>query len=738
MAKKVNNTRPGNTNAAALPGILRSAVQCYEKGDISGAETFARSAIRIDPGNGDALLILGVCAYGMRRYDEACEHYRHALRTSKSPLVYNNLGAALKESGRLDEAIEAYGQALLLKPDYPEAYCNLGNALKDKGDVERAIGAYNQSLGLNPLNPGTLNNLGHALRDAGRFAEAIEAYRKAIQLNPGFADAYRSLGIALRESGRLDEAIGAYRQALALKPDYPEAYYNLGNALREKGSTDEAIDAYRQALALKPDYPEPYCNLGNALREKGDIEGAVSACRQAAAMAPGFAEAYSNLGNALKDQGRIEEAIEAYEQAVRLNPRLLEAHSNLIYSRQFLPGITLERILEDHRQWNAVHCTRYGERRDSFGNSRDPGRVLTLGFVCGDFRMHPVGYFLIRIFEALAKEDVRIVCYANQKAGDDLTSRFRAAASAWRDIYHVSDDEACHMVAKDHVDILFDLTGHIENNRLAIFARKPAPVQITWAGYMATTGMDAMDYIIGDPNEIWEGAEKYYTEKVIRMPDSFVCYEAPPYSPAVSPLPALSRGYVTFGCFNILCKISPQVIAVWRDIFVRLPRSRLVLKTRELSCRSTRERYLGLLGTYGIDPHRVDLIGRTPHKEHMESYGEIDIALDTFPFSGSTTTLESLWMGVPVITLPGETFAGRHSLSFLSSVGVRETIARDAQDFAEIAVGLAGDIPRLARLRASLRDRFVSSPLCDGTKFARRLMEELRTVWSFWCGDQRT
>ena len=733
MSKKPHNRRYSHAGSSETSGILQMAVQSYQKGDLIEAEAHARNALKIDRQSADALLILGVCAYGMKKYDQACQYYEYALKISKSPLLYNNLGAALMESGKMEEAIHAYREAITLKGDYGEAYCNLGNALRKNGDGDGAIEAYGKSLKLDPSNVMTLYNLGHSLKDGGRIGEAIEAYREAIRLSPGFADAFRSLGVALRTAGRVDEAIDTYRQAIALKPHYPEAYFNLGNVLRDKGSSDEAAVSYRQAIALKPDYAEALSNLGNLLRERGDIEEAVNACRQAITRAPGFAEAYNNLGNALKDQGRVEEAIEAYGHAVRLNPQLPEAHSNLIYSHQFLPEITLEAILRDHRRWNAVHCAAFENKHPSFQNTPDPHRKLVLGFVSGDFRTHPVGYFLITIFEALAREDVEVVCYANQKAYDGLTARFRAASSSWRDIGGLTDDEVCKMVIRDRIDILFDLTGHIENNRLGLFARKPAPLQITWAGYMATTGMDAIDYIIADPHEIPDGAERYYTEKVIRMDGSFVCYEAPNYAPPVGPLPALSKDYVTFGCFNILCKISPKVIETWRDIFFRLPRARLVLKTRELSCKRTRERYLGLLNHYGIDSSRIDLIGRTDHAQHLEYYNSIDIALDTFPFSGSTTTLESLWMGVPVVTLPGEAFAGRHSLSFLSSLGLKETIACDGSDFARIAVELAGDVPRLAHLRASLRGRFISSPLCDGQGYARRLIGELRIAWSRWC-----
>ncbi|HEY3275872.1 MAG TPA: hypothetical protein VGJ94_04570, partial [Syntrophorhabdaceae bacterium] len=414
-------------------------------------------------------------------------------------------------------------------------------------------------------------------------------------------------------------------------------------------------------------------------------------------------------------------------------PGLVEAHNNLIYVHQFLPDISLEEILDDHGKWNLVHALSLRGFERPFENSREPGRTLTLGFVSPDFRSHPVAFFIISVLEALARENCRIICYANQKKSDPMTERFKALSSRWRDVAALSDDDVHGLIMNDRIDILFDLTGFMENNRLLLFARKPAPLQVTWAGYMATTGLTAMDYIIADRHEIPEGSERFYTERVIRMNDSFVCYEPPPYAPPVSGLPALTRHYVTFGCFNLLCKISEQVIDVWAEILTRLPGSRLLLKTKELSCKSTGERYLSLFSQRGIDSGRIELLGRTPHREHMESYGRVDIALDTFPFSGSTTTLESLWMGVPVVTLPHETFAGRHSLSFLSTAGLPEMAAADKAGYVQIALDLAGDLPRLAAMRSSLRQRFASSPLCDGNTFARYLMKELRIIWSEWC-----
>ncbi len=386
---------------------------------------------------------------------------------------------------------------------------------------------------------------------------------------------------------------------------------------------------------------------------------------------------------------------------------------------------------------NRAHVSPLRGERFSGPSRRALSDSIVLGFVSGDFRRHPVGYFLISIIESLSKKNCKIICYANQIENDDMTERFRKAAHVWKSCAHLPDDVLAQIIRQDNVDILFDLSGHNERNRLLVFARKPAPLQVTWAGYMATTGLETMDYIIADRHQIPEGSDGFYTEKVIRMPHSFVCYDPPGYAPPVLPLPALANGCVSFGCFNLLVKISSDVIGMWCTILRQVAGSRLILKTKELNSEETRKRYRDLFLRQGIGPDRVELIGGTPHREHLDSYNRIDIALDPFPFSGSTTTLESLWMGVPVITMPGETFASRHSLSFLSTVGLTETIADTPDRYVALAKELGGNLHRLSEIRSSLRDRFRASPLCDGEGFAGSLLAMLEGLGGKEAGEPR-
>jgi len=714
-----------------LVQALQNAFHLYQGGRLSEAETLLLALLRSAACNGDILHLLGLIAYRTGRPDEAVTRLRDSARIlGQSPHVMNSLGVVLQEVGNNEEAIDVLKRATFLNPDFPEAYNNLGNALRKAGRFDEAVQAYRQSLQISPMDAEVMNNLAMALIDQGRVDEAIATYKAAVAANPRHAPSYRNLGNAFREKGNNEEALGAYAKALELKPDFVEAHNDLGNLLKNSGRVDEAVREYETAIRLRPGYPEAYCNLGNILRERGLTTEAVECYRSALRTRPDFAEVISNLGNAFKDQGNLTDAMGAYKEALRLKLSLADTHSNLIYARQFIPGATLKAVLEDHLEWNRVHAIPLREKRlirpSGYRRLSDP---LTLGFLSGDFRRHPVGYFIIRVLEALSGMKCTVICYVTQTEHDDMTERFRKAAHVWKSCHHLSDEALAQSIHEDGVDVLFDLNGHIEWGRLLVFARRPAPLQITWAGYMATTGLETMDYIIADRHEIPEGSEQYYTEKVIRMPGSFVCYDPPAYAPPVLPLPAFSNGYVTFGCFNLLTKISPEVVNLWSVILRRIPGSRLMLKTKELNGEKAKERIGDLFSRHGVGPDRIDLVGGTSHREHLDHYNRVDIALDPFPFSGSTTTLESLWMGVPVITMPGETFASRHSLSFLSTTGLTNTIADTPDHYVTLAENLAGNLPYLSEVRLSLRDRFRASPLCDGEAFAEKLLaalEELR------------
>jgi predicted O-linked N-acetylglucosamine transferase (SPINDLY family) len=676
---------------------------------------------------------LGTALLRLGKLDEAAACYERALRLKPDLApAHNNLGVVHAGQGRLAEAVVSFRRAVELQPNYLDAQVNLGMALHRLSQWDEAVTCYRRTLQLNPGLPHVHNNLGGALQAQGHVAAAVDSYQRALRLHPRLAEAHNNLGNALKILGRPDDAVACYRRALELQPDYAEAHNNLGTILLARGPGSDAIACFRRALELKPDLADAHCNLGNALHAQGRLTEAEACHRRALALRPDLAEAHTNLANAMKDNGRALEAIAAYRRALQLKPDLVAAHSNLLQTLYYQAGVTLAELANAHNEYERQRAAPLRQSWRPWVNRRDPDRRLRLGFLSADLRRHPVGYFTIPFLENLDREQAEAVCYYDCPVEDEVTRRFRNAAPRWRPVFAWPDDRLAEQIRADEIDILLDLAGHTAHNRLLVFARKPAPVQVTWCGYSGTTGLTAIDYILGDRFVIPAGAESHYAERVLRLPDSYVCYDPPAAAPAVSPLPALGRGYVTFGSFNNPTKLGPQVIAVWAEILKQVPRARLVLKYKWLEDPGVTIRLAAEFAGHGIDADRVSFLGGSPYDEFWRAYHDIDVALDTFPFNGGITTCDALWMGVPVVTCPGETFAGRHSLSHLSNVGLTETIAHSMEAYVALAMALASDLPRLSELRARLRQRVAASPLCDGKRFGDNLLRLLREVWREW------
>jgi predicted O-linked N-acetylglucosamine transferase (SPINDLY family) len=739
-------------------------VALKEQGKLDEAVACWRRALEPKPDYAEAHSNLGNACRNQGKLDEAIACYRRALELRPDfAEVHINLGNTWNDQGKLDEAIACYRRALELRPDFAEAHSNLGNTYRNQRKLEEAVACYRRALELKPDFADVLINLGNTWNDQGKLEEAVACYRRALELKPDFAEGHSNLGNTYRNQGKLEEAVACYRRALELKPDFAEVHIHLGDTWNDQGKLEETVACYRRALELKPDFAEIHVNLGNAYRNQGKLDEAVACCRRALDLKPDFAEAhynlgvtfqdqgkleeavtcyhralelkpdlaatYNNLGNVFRDQGKLEEAVACYRRALELKPDLAEAHSNLLLALQYCAGVTPGALAEAHAEYDRQHAAPLGGAIAQQQKVSDRQNRLRLGFVSGDLGRHPVGCFLVRVLENLSQERYGMICYSDRIVKDDLTCRFQAAATQWRDVLGMNDQQLAEQVRADQIDILFDLAGHTAHNRLLTFARKPAAIQITWLGYVGTTGLKAMDYILADRYEIPPELETYYCEKVLRMPDGYVCFEPPDDAPPVGPLPVLDRTQVTLGCFNNTAKITSQVIEVWARILRRLPGSRLVLKYKGWNDRSVAGRFAEMFAIHAIDPGRLEFFGCSSHAELLTEYQRIDLALDPFPYSGGLTTCEALWMGVPVVTCPGETFASRHSLSHLSNVGLTETIAHDLDEYVELAVSLAGDLPRLAALRAGLRQRMAVSPLCDGKRFAANLMSLLQDVW---------
>lgn len=602
------------------------------------------------------------------------------------------------------------------------------------GRLAEAEGFYRRILADDPENADALHLLGVVAHQTGRGELAVALIGRAIVGNDKEPAFHNNLGEALRATGHLAAAVPAYQQALARKPDYAEAWNNLGTALKGLRRFDDAITAYRRALAIKPDYFAAHSNLGAALRETGTLAEAEAAYRHALALKPDFAEAHNNLGNALLTQGRIREAVASYERAVTLKPRFAEAHHNLLMGSHYLPEITEETACANARRYAATLTAPPAPRR--FANTPEPGRPLRVGYVSGDFQDHPVGFFLVDVLPAHARDAVEVFCYVNNSHADAMTARLKAAADHWRNIVGLPDAAVAALMADDGIDILVDLSGHTAGNRLPLFALRPAPVQVTWLGYFGTTGLSAMDYILADRYVVPAGLEAHYAESVWRLPDSYLCFSPPPFDLPVVPPPTTTGAPLTFGCFNNRTKISPDTVVLWARLLRRLPESRLLLKTRNLDDAVVRDALLKCFVAEGVAPERLLMEGHSPRADLLAAYGRVDIALDPFPFGGGTTTAEALWMGVPVVSLRGDRWAGRVSESILATVGHPEWVAADQDAYLEIAAALAADSRHLTTLRAGLREQVRASPLGQPGRFAANLEAAYRGMWRRWCEGQ--
>ncbi len=640
-------------------------------------------------------------------------------------------------AGRLGEA-----QAILKKlqrrnPGNADVGHLLGVIALQSGRPGDAVSALRKAARADPDSAPILNVLGSALRRDNRLDAAAEALGRAVTVDPGFADAHYNLANVFKDLGRLDEAGAHYGQAISLDPGFADAHFNLAQVLRWLGQAEPAADHYEQALTLEPGKADIHNGLGVVLVDMARTEAAEAQFRKALALDPGLAEAHTNLAGVVAQQGRVAEAFELLKRALELDPGLVGAHSNLIYCQHDMPGYSGTALLAEAREWDRRHGRPFTAKAEPHGNDPDPDRRLRIGYVSADFRTHPVGHFFAPVIANHDGDGFETFCYSGVGRADALTEQIKDSTANWRDIVGADDDSVADLIRGDRIDILVDLAGHTDGNRLLVFARKPAPVQVTGGGTFGTSGLDAMDYMISDEASTPDGSEGEYSETVVRLATGCWCYRPPVYAPPVAPLPASERNFVTFGCFNGLAKVGTDVVALWARILETVPTARLVMRTTALGDEAARAHFETLFAAEGIGSERLTLGGGAPHEEFLGAYADIDIALDSFPFSGGLTTLEALWMGVPVITAPGDRFCSRHAASHLTNVGLSEFIAGSPAAYVEAAAGLANDRPRLEALRASLRQRVAASPACDGGTYARNLETVYRDIWQAWCADRR-
>jgi len=583
---------------------------------------------------------------------------------------------------------------------------------------------------------GACVGIGAALYSRGEYGKAADAYRRAVGLDPGLAAAHYGLGKALARQNEIHEAIRAFQKAVALQPDDVQSVAALGSELSRAGQPRDGEICLRRALEMAPDDPGIHAALGKALLDQGRLGEGGEFLRKALELYPGIHQAYCNLGYAFLRLGTVEEALALYRKAAALSPDTHLYHSNILLTSHYSERLTPEEIHALHREWRTARAAALERSIEPHGNDRSPGRRLRIGYLSPDLSDHPVASFFEPLLASHERSGFEVFCYADGRKRDWMTERLENAADVWRATVSKTDEELCRIIREDRIDILVDLAGHTANNRMMVFARKPAPVQATYLGYPNTTGLTVMDYRITDSLADPPGkTEHLHSEELVRLPRGFLCYQPHRDAPDIGEQPSAKTGFVTFGSFNNRSKITTGMTRVWAEILGMVPGSRLFITFRFLSDPLARELLCGMLEKSGMPMDRVDISGGfLPKRDHLDQYNRVDISLDTFPYNGTTTTCESLWMGVPVISLRGETHVSRVGFSILTVAGLGELSAGTQEEYVEKAIELACDHEKRERLRSGLRSLMSSSPLLDSRGFVSDFERQLRKMWARWCG----
>jgi protein O-GlcNAc transferase len=708
-------------------------------GNADAAEASFRRAIALDPQLAIAHYNLACLLKESGKLTEAVDSYQKALRLSpNSARVHINLGETLEALGKIPEALSFFEKAVKVAPDDPDVHTRLGIALFSQGKDVPAQACFERVVVLTPDNIQARIALGIIFGNRGDLQRSIAQFREAVRIAPESGEVHLNLAATLVRAGILNEAVSSLRRAIELAPELPEAHYNLGVALGSMGQMEEALSAYQKTIVLNSNYAEAHANIASILWKKSQYQQSLEACDRALLINPELAEAHVTKGNILKDWGLVEEALKHYRKALSINPELAEASANLIFSQHYLSSCQVEEVHKDIVAWNQRHSKALIPKNVHFSNPPISERRISIGYVSANLRTHPGGFFLGAVIANHDREKFKICCYVDIEKEDEHSRRIKANVDEWQLIPGLTDEALANRIRADGIDILVDMNRFTGGGHLLAFARKPAPIQVTWmGGPIMTTGLETIDYVLSDRIHTPPEYEQFFVEKVVRLNNAYAIYQAPPYAPPVSSLPALNQGIITFGCFNYIAKIQRLAIDLWAEILKEVPNSQILLQSKAFGQDEPRQHIHTLFADRGVDPSRILLCGSVRHNELLEKYNQVDIAFDPFPYSGGITTCEALWMGVPVIAMPGNVVTVRHTISHLHNAGLDELIADTPSNYKALAVELASDLPRLADLRATLRDRISHSPLCDGAAFTRQLEEAYQKMWQSWCEEQK-
>lgn len=683
----------------SLLQTLQLALNCHQQGQLAQAEVLYGQVLQGLPTHPDALHYFGVLCLQTQRVEQGIALIQRSLAANpKQPSPYVNLGNALVMTGQLTQALATYDTAIKLLPAYAEAHSNRAHVLLSLSRPQEALLGADRALKLAPQMPEAHLIKGQALNALKRWSEALPAFEQTLRLAPGHLDALMNLGIALTSLRRHAEAEAAFKAVTQAAPDHADAHSNLGVVLQEMGRLEEAMAAFRRAIELMPEHAPAHLSLGVAHQERGESA----------------------------------QACQCFREALRLDPGLDLARSNLLFTLSYDPLCTPEMYLAEARAYGSAVTAKATPFMHDGQALKMRSAPLRVGLLSGDLLSHPVGLFLQNVLPHIRPDRLTLLAYPTQALEDEVSAMLKPHFAAWRCLQGMDDASAAGLIHEDRIDLLLDLSGHTAHNRLPVMAWRPAPVQGNWLGYLASTGLPGIDFILADRISAPMAHQGHFTEQIVHLPDTGNCFMPPPESPllVVSPCPALSRGHVTFGCYQNLAKISDDMLSAWSAILSALPTARLRIQNRQMTQDASRQALSERLTQAGIALDRVEMAGGLPGRdEHLASHAEVDIMLDTFPYPGITTTCEALWMGVPTVTLLGQTMLSRQGGSLLTCVGLQDWVAESKQGYVDIAIRMAGDVSALQALRISLRTRAQATSLFDGALFAAQLTSTLEQVW---------
>ena len=615
-------------------------------------------------------------------------------KNRKSPILFNILGAILVNKNNIDQAIVNYKKSIELDPNYAQAYNNLGIAFHKIHKTDEAIIHYKRAIELNKNFAEFFYNLGNALRDQNKFTKSIEYFQKAIEIKSTYAEAFNSLALSQEDLGKKKEAVENYKKAIKIKPDFAEAYNNLGKLYIDMLEFNESLSCIKTAIKLKPSYEK----------------------------------AYNSLGNILHNLGRFDDATEAFEKAINIKTDYATAYSNLLFNLNYKLNFNSEYYLSVAKKFSK-NCKPIKKKLSFNYNYEKKPKKIKLGLMSADFGNHPGGYFTLSTLREIKKKNFELIAYSTADRNDEFSFHFRPLFSKWHSIETKTDEEVVGQIFKDGIHILIDLQGHSAKNRLPVFIHKPAPIQATWLG-QGSTGISEIDYFIGSKHITPKAEQNHYVEEIISLPEISQCFTTPDFDLNINSLPAIKNKFITFGCVNKITKINDEVISLWSKILTLVSNAKIIIKNKDLNNQEISESILLKFEKNNINRNRIILEGQSKtRKELLEIYSKIDICLDPFPFQGNTSTIEAIWMGVPVIVLKGNRYLFHFGESINSNLKMYDWIAENYEDYISKTIKLSSNIDNLSEIRKNLRSKAINSPIFDSKRFGDNFS---KILWDMW------